>query len=893
MCSYFIYCNGKTQSLFSQTTESPNYISPNKDISTLKNDVYRQSSFNELSIPPSNDDEDAETDPIILRAQAMAIAASNGQKLTPEQLQLIAKPDVQQQKLIEEAKRVSKAKELHNQQQQQQQSQSQSHNLQLIGQQISTDFKKFINEEKEKPPMQWGSDLGKFVQHQSMKISNTSGGGGGATEDSGGDDTTSKLEMSPKGKKKMEGFGSAPSPVQSTPTSSTNKGLWPNMPPLPLLNESITNMLPGNKLGGTESGTTSIDDIDTTNESVIISGILWKRRSGFGKHSTIKAWEKRFVELRGSKLIYYRTDEEKKKEEEKEVEDSTAMKNSGVSPPSGISTPRSPSQDDNAAENSAEQGEQSITTPNNSNNNDTDISASKKLGNIFGQAAQVAEQRIQTAREELTRLASVTGIGHSSAADNTPRGILDLSKESASVSASMGHSGAPSPFCLSIKVKSETKWKFCFVSHGMLMEWLAALTDVIVKSSVDAVADGNHDWTLEEYCIKRGRENENDIADRALVGDNSDVATTVSHTTRSIITGGLPENAKSQWMIAGVNVYIVWALFNVALIIARASSTSIAQYWKLVVFANFAIWQLCTRPNKHSLQCKSAGARKQQLRSESSSTAVARKGHKPIAGDTTVQVVNEEDPNVNKSGQPVPSWIPISSSEVDVRSHGYLTTKQKIPSPGELYECVAVDVFSSVRCRITDVATRVKFDDKFSLVEESSKMNKTWKSPDIFVVSIAIPTEAPRFGQSSDDGQGITIVGYFKMRSETRTILQRITATDYDHTIDASDSETDVQKRIVNGVRLWERYCQEAPNDPSFQARFKLIPAANLEELGCPSYIAKYNGKPVLIKRNQVTGFFTDYPTLNAMEFDISLHPFPYLFKQAMAYLKDYFDKVS
>lgn len=90
-----------------------------------------------------------------------------------------------------------------------------------------------------------------------------------------------------------------------------------------------------------------------------------------------------------------------------------------------------------------------------------------------------------------------------------------------------------------------------------------------------------------------------------------------------------------------------------------------------------------------------------------------------------------------------------------------------------------------------------------------------------------------------------------------------------------------------------------------------------MDDLGCPSYISKYNGKPgksytaaailtyqhlqlltttitqpVLIKRNQVTGFFHDYPNHNAMEFDISLHPFPYLFKQAMAYLKDnYFDK--
>jgi hypothetical protein len=48
---------------------------------------------------------------------------------------------------------------------------------------------------------------------------------------------------------------------------------------------------------------------------------------------------------------------------------------------------------------------------------------------------------------------------------DTPRGILDLSKERASVSASMGHSGAPTPFCLSIKVKSLTQWKFAFDSQ--------------------------------------------------------------------------------------------------------------------------------------------------------------------------------------------------------------------------------------------------------------------------------------------------------------------------------------------------------------------------------------------------------------------------------------------
>lgn len=59
------------------------------------------------------------------------------------------------------------------------------------------------------------------------------------------------------------------------------------------------------------------------------------------------------------------------------------------------------------------------------------------------------------------------------------------------------------------------------------------------------------------------------------------------------------------------------------------------------------------------------------------------------------------------------------------------------------------------------------------------------------------------------------------------------------------------------------------------------------------SYLTKYNKKPVLIKRNQVTGFFTDFPSLNVMEFDISFHPFPYLFKQAMSYFKDYFDETA
>jgi hypothetical protein len=58
-----------------------------------------------------------------------------------------------------------------------------------------------------------------------------------------------------------------------------------------------------------------------------------------------------------------------------------------------------------------------------------------------------------------------------------------------------------------------------------------------------------------------------------------------------------------------------------------------------------------------------------------------------------------------------------------------------------------------------------------------------------------------------------------------------------------------------------------------------------------PSWISKYNGKPFLVKRAGVTGFLFSHPELSCMEFDVSLHPFPYLAKQAICFMKDNFFK--
>ena len=163
---------------------------------------------------------------------------------------------------------------------------------------------------------------------------------------------------------------------------------------------------------------------------VRLKGNVWKRRGGVsGKlASYATAWELRPFVLKGSALLYY----------EKSSSSISSQKRRSSSTKTTTETNNNTNNEDNA------------------NNNDD--------------------------QEEFV----------------FPRGFLDLVEEGASVQASLGHSaGAPSPFCISIKVaisvggmvntaQQETKWKLCFDSHATMMEWLVAMSDVVVRSSVDA-----------------------------------------------------------------------------------------------------------------------------------------------------------------------------------------------------------------------------------------------------------------------------------------------------------------------------------------------------------------------------------------------------------------------
>ena len=589
-----------------------------------------------------------------------------------------------------------------------------------------------------------------------------------------------------------------------------------------------------------DSGKVKVAVLDE-GKKIRLSATVWKRRSGLGKLSYTKAWERRKIILQGSKLFYF-----KMAESENE-----------------------------------------------------DLGLETKEASWFEQAAQ--------------NLDKAKGTWLPAADDpSAPRGYFDLLKEGATVAASSGHSGAPSPFAISIKVKSDTYWKLCFDSHATQMEWLAALTDVIVTASVDTynanlllAADPSNEpsmfgceyfpppggreagqqlWMMGEYRVS------SEGLDEGVAMTSQEVVVVEKEPEVASTTTSLDElHDVDRWILQDKDLRVLFAIVNMALFLSRASLTEPQQFWYYLTFCNIGLWfclvqgyrkRILSAPTFSAISVQKSVHITEVIEEEDEIPAI-----KPIAGTTTVKLQKTSDsPEVD--GQVFGAWCAPGGETLAVRSHGYMVTKEKVPSPGELYECTNVDIFESPH-RYPDMAKRVTLP-KVEF-EDDSPGPKTWHAPDIFIVSVALPTDAPKV-RSTNDGGGFTITMYFTMKQETRDILRRVTAESYDPLKEPVPD--DVQKSKVNAVKLFNEYCRRAPSDPSFQSRFKLVAnAQNLKEIGLPTWIAKYNGKPVLIKRAGQTGFLFSHPEMSCIEFDVSFHPFPYLAKQAISYMKDNFFK--
>jgi len=630
------------------------------------------------------------------------------------------------------------------------------------------------------------------------------------------------------------------------------------------------------------SRTTSYENVSKITP-IRISGIAWKRRGGMGKFSTTAAWERRRIELQGTKLLYYSRDISE--------EDSVNQEDDHSLPPQ---TPQSLLEDEQSPE-----------------------------GVVIAKRATWLEQAAHN---------WVAG----SDDPTSPRGFIDLAKDKASVHVSYGDNGAPSPFAISIKVRGETKWKLCFDYHRTQMDWLAALTDVVVQTSVDnynalllQATDPSHQsehvmfrpptmgeppskdtgsahrlWMTESYIVSSDESQPNTATSnsRSLASSlNQRADPKPKSVNRQSIEEIIGAVSKTR-CISDNNILYVFGVLNLSLVYARKSSTTTESFWYLVLLSNLGLylcmnfipdWKSCIdkcldadQPLNENNVAGSAG---REIDATDVPTSIKDKvdkqgsGYIPQAGCSTIRIENPKDEPLDKNGEIFCAYRVGRGEDILVRSQGYSSTKVKVPSPGELYELMCVDAFESPQ-RCPDMTTRVKLPK----VHFDDKGPKTWKAPDTFVISLCLPTDPPKFGASTNDGGGFTITLYLKMKQETRDILKRVTAEGYDPS--SEKAVDDPQKSCVNAVRLLDQWCRRAPTDPKFFSRFKIVPHGhNLAEVGLPGWISTYNGKPFLIKRQGQTGFIYDHPEISAMVFEVSLHPFPFLAKKALCYMKENF----
>jgi hypothetical protein len=784
----------------------------------------------------------------------------------------------------------------------------------------------------------------------------------------------------PKGSSNSARASSSPlaatSPVSSAagPGSATASGSTTPLPMMPSTNASTrsinggannNNPRPSARLGdfldsqketsiSTGSGGVppSMTDCDRSNVSytgggtsvatnpsgqIRLTGIVWKRRSGLGKYSTSAAWERRRVVLQGTRLLYYKTLVDTK-EDESNVGD----------------------------------------------NDDGGYGEDDGGGEVGGATAATAAAAVGAWLGMRTTTTAGMGGGGGGGSKGSARGYLDLLKEQSSVSASYGHTGAPTPFAISIKVMSQTKWKLCFDTQDELMEWLAAMTDVVVQGSVDTYnaqileandprsvlgasglvnvseppkighagtktgAGGHRLWSTCHYRVQSDNYPEENVLEEMIaegeledddesdtdgdncssnnnVGADRGLDTMVFGTGEVELSMADPSAVpKDVWGVPADQLFHVVVLLNLALCLARASAVSVDMFWHLITFTNIALLGVLSkekvegivttsskvdsgfalksgqrRSSRLSLPPSSAAAKsvkdvtqKASITSaapdKSTSIATVQVGNvKPVAGSTGMRIENPTDLPVNKDGVIFAGWRTADPSIMQIRSLGYKKTKAKVASPGQLYKCIDLDIFES-QTRHPDMASRVTLPK----VVFNDKGPKTWNAPDLFVITIAIPTDTPKLYGPTENGGGYTISIYFAMEQDTRDILKRVTADGYNPADEKKSGDANNSK--VNAVRLLEEWCRRAPTDDAFMARFKVLPnAQNLKEIGLPSWISKYNGKPFLIKRPGQTGFLYRHPEKSVVEFDISLHPFPYLAKQGICYMKDaYFKKV-